>query len=147
MNAVVDNLQVVNARGLRKAYKNKVALDGASFRIDAGRIREIDIGIAGGQFPAFTAFQAQGGAADRLVRGRLGRCRGRCRENRLGIDTLLDREVANQAPRLEFGNRRGLFPPLGGTARQQKQTGQRCKVVKPIVHRDLPESGYWIRRL
>ena len=38
MNAVVDNLQVVNARGLRKAYKNKVALDGASFRIDAGRI-------------------------------------------------------------------------------------------------------------
>ncbi len=38
MNAVVDNLQVVNARGLRKAYRNKVALDGASFRIDAGRI-------------------------------------------------------------------------------------------------------------
>jgi len=38
MNAVLDNLQVVNARGLRKAYKNKVALDGASFRIDAGRI-------------------------------------------------------------------------------------------------------------
>ena len=38
MNAVLDNLQVVDARGLRKAYKNKVALDGASFRIDAGRI-------------------------------------------------------------------------------------------------------------
>ncbi len=38
MNAVADNLQVVNARGLRKAYKNKLALDGASFRIDAGRI-------------------------------------------------------------------------------------------------------------
>ncbi len=38
MNAVLDSLQVVDARGLRKAYKNKVALDGASFRIDAGRI-------------------------------------------------------------------------------------------------------------
>ena len=38
MNALADNLQVVNARGLRKAYKNKLALDGASFRIDAGRI-------------------------------------------------------------------------------------------------------------
>ena len=38
MNAVVDNLQVVNARGLRKVYKNKAALDGTSFRIDAGRI-------------------------------------------------------------------------------------------------------------
>ncbi|WP_202843494.1 ABC transporter ATP-binding protein [Luteimonas saliphila] len=38
MNAVADNLQVVDARGLRKAYKNKLALDGASFRIDAGRI-------------------------------------------------------------------------------------------------------------
>ena len=38
MNAVADNLQVVNARGLRKAYRNKLALDGASFRIDAGRI-------------------------------------------------------------------------------------------------------------
>ena len=32
MNAVVD------ARGLRKAYKNKVALDGASFNIQPGRI-------------------------------------------------------------------------------------------------------------
>ena len=29
---------VVNARGLRKAYKNKVALDGADFQIPAGRI-------------------------------------------------------------------------------------------------------------
>jgi ABC-2 type transport system ATP-binding protein len=38
MNAVADNLRVVNAHGLRKAYKNKLALDGASFRIDAGRI-------------------------------------------------------------------------------------------------------------
>ena len=38
MNAVLDNLQVVDARGLRKAYKTTVALDGASFRIDAGRI-------------------------------------------------------------------------------------------------------------
>ena len=38
MNAVADTLQVVDARGLRKAYKNKLALDGTSFRIDAGRI-------------------------------------------------------------------------------------------------------------
>ena len=38
MNAPADTLQVVDARGLRKAYKNKLALDGASFRIDAGRI-------------------------------------------------------------------------------------------------------------
>ncbi|HRN62026.1 MAG TPA: ABC transporter ATP-binding protein [Luteimonas sp.] len=38
MNAVVDSLQVVNARGLRKAYRNKLALDGASFSIEAGRI-------------------------------------------------------------------------------------------------------------
>ena len=38
MNAVVDNLRVVDARNLRKAYKNKVALDGTSFGIEAGRI-------------------------------------------------------------------------------------------------------------
>ncbi|TYT23707.1 ABC transporter ATP-binding protein [Luteimonas viscosa] len=38
MNAMADNLQVVDARGLRKAYRNKLALDGASFRIEAGRI-------------------------------------------------------------------------------------------------------------
>lgn len=38
MSAVVDNLQVVHARGLRKAYRNKLALDGTSFRIEAGRI-------------------------------------------------------------------------------------------------------------
>ena len=38
MNAVADNLQVVHAQGLRKVYRNKVALDGAGFRIDAGRI-------------------------------------------------------------------------------------------------------------
>ncbi|MDH5833797.1 ABC transporter ATP-binding protein [Luteimonas kalidii] len=38
MNAVADNLRVVNAHGLRKAYKNKLALDSASFKIDAGRI-------------------------------------------------------------------------------------------------------------
>ncbi|WP_425480488.1 ABC transporter ATP-binding protein [Luteimonas viscosa] len=35
---MADNLQVVDARGLRKAYRNKLALDGASFRIEAGRI-------------------------------------------------------------------------------------------------------------
>ena len=38
MNAVVDTLPVVNASGLRKAYRNKLALDGTRFRIDAGRI-------------------------------------------------------------------------------------------------------------
>ncbi len=38
MNAVVDHLQVVHARGLRKAYRNKLALDGTGFRIEAGRI-------------------------------------------------------------------------------------------------------------
>ncbi len=37
MNAVV-NERVVSARDLRKTYKNKVALDGASFEIEAGRI-------------------------------------------------------------------------------------------------------------
>ncbi|MCA0393855.1 MAG: ABC transporter ATP-binding protein [Proteobacteria bacterium] len=37
MNAT-DSLHVVDARNLRKAYKNKLALDDASFRIDAGRI-------------------------------------------------------------------------------------------------------------
>lgn len=29
---------VISARGLRKAYKNKVALDGTTFEIPAGRI-------------------------------------------------------------------------------------------------------------
>jgi ABC-2 type transport system ATP-binding protein len=32
------NAQVISARGLRKAYKNKLALDGASFEVPAGRI-------------------------------------------------------------------------------------------------------------
>ena len=32
------NGQVISARGLRKAYKNKLALDGASFEVPAGRI-------------------------------------------------------------------------------------------------------------
>ncbi len=38
MNAAVDNPPVVDARGLRKAYRNTLALDNASFRIEAGRI-------------------------------------------------------------------------------------------------------------
>ncbi len=38
MNAAVDSPAVVDARGLRKAYRNKLALDDASFRIEAGRI-------------------------------------------------------------------------------------------------------------
>ena len=38
MSAVIDTVPVVQARGLRKAYRNKLALDGASFHIDAGRI-------------------------------------------------------------------------------------------------------------
>lgn len=37
MNAT-SNAAVVSARGLRKAYKNKLALDGTSFEIPAGRI-------------------------------------------------------------------------------------------------------------
>ncbi len=37
MNAVTSD-SVVAARGLRKAYRNKLALDGASFEIPAGRI-------------------------------------------------------------------------------------------------------------
>ena len=38
MNAMTDSRSVVTARGLRKAYKNKVALDGTDFEIPAGRI-------------------------------------------------------------------------------------------------------------
>lgn len=41
MNAVVNN--VVSARGLRKAYKNKLALDNTSFNIEPGKI----IGLIG----------------------------------------------------------------------------------------------------
>ena len=38
MNAVTSNHPVIRARGLRKQYKNKLALDGTSFEIGAGRI-------------------------------------------------------------------------------------------------------------
>jgi len=38
MNAASNNNSVVSARGLRKAYKDKLALDGTSFEIPAGRI-------------------------------------------------------------------------------------------------------------
>ena len=38
MNAVTATPSVISARGLRKAYKNKLALDGTDFRIEAGRI-------------------------------------------------------------------------------------------------------------
>ncbi|TZF90600.1 ABC transporter ATP-binding protein [Cognatilysobacter lacus] len=38
MNAQVTPSPVVRARGLRKVYKNKIALDGTSFEIPAGRI-------------------------------------------------------------------------------------------------------------
>ncbi|MFC7301940.1 ABC transporter ATP-binding protein [Cognatiluteimonas weifangensis] len=38
MNAASNSDRVVSARGLRKAYKDKLALDGASFEIPAGRI-------------------------------------------------------------------------------------------------------------
>jgi len=38
MNVETLNERVVSARGLRKAYKNKVALDGTAFEIPAGRI-------------------------------------------------------------------------------------------------------------
>jgi ABC-2 type transport system ATP-binding protein len=40
VNAALDSMReyVVDARGLRKAYKNKLALDNAEFRIEPGRI-------------------------------------------------------------------------------------------------------------
>ena len=38
MNAATESRPVVTARGLRKAYKHQVALDGADFTIPAGRI-------------------------------------------------------------------------------------------------------------
>jgi ABC-2 type transport system ATP-binding protein len=38
MNIAMTNAAVVNARGLRKGYKNKLALAGADFDIGAGRI-------------------------------------------------------------------------------------------------------------
>ena len=41
--SATDSLNVVHARGLRKAYKNKLALDGTTFTIEAGRI----IGLIG----------------------------------------------------------------------------------------------------
>jgi ABC-2 type transport system ATP-binding protein len=43
MNAVVSNHPVISARGLRKAYKNKLALDNTNFEIGAGKI----IGLIG----------------------------------------------------------------------------------------------------
>ncbi len=43
MNAIVSNPPVISARGLRKAYRNKLALDGTSFEIGAGKI----IGLIG----------------------------------------------------------------------------------------------------
>src|SRR3546814_5098911 len=38
MNAATESRPVVTARGLRKAYKHQVALNGADFTIPAGRI-------------------------------------------------------------------------------------------------------------
>jgi ABC-2 type transport system ATP-binding protein len=38
MTAATDSLLVAQARNLRKAYKNKLALDGTTFGIEAGRI-------------------------------------------------------------------------------------------------------------
>jgi len=43
MNALASDQAVVSARGLRKAYKNKVALDNTQFEIGAGKI----IGLIG----------------------------------------------------------------------------------------------------
>ncbi len=43
MNAIISNHPVVRARGLRKAYKNKLALNGTDFDIGAGKI----IGLIG----------------------------------------------------------------------------------------------------
>ncbi len=38
MNVALDSETVVSARGLRKAYKHRLALDGASFQVESGRI-------------------------------------------------------------------------------------------------------------
>ena len=38
MNVSVETQSVVSARNLRKAYKNKVALDNTAFEIPQGRI-------------------------------------------------------------------------------------------------------------
>ena len=43
MNAIVSNPPVISARGLRKAYRNKLALDNTSFEIGPGKI----IGLIG----------------------------------------------------------------------------------------------------
>jgi ABC-2 type transport system ATP-binding protein len=43
MNAIVSNQPVISARGLRKAYRNKLALDNTSFEIGPGKI----IGLIG----------------------------------------------------------------------------------------------------
>lgn len=43
MNAIAANTPVISARGLRKAYKNKLALDNTDFEIGAGKI----IGLIG----------------------------------------------------------------------------------------------------
>ena len=43
MNAIVSNQPVISARGLRKAYRNKLALDSTSFEIGPGKI----IGLIG----------------------------------------------------------------------------------------------------
>mgnify|MGYP003520083299 CR=1 FL=1 len=43
MNAVLSNHPVISARGLRKAYKNKLALDNTDFEIGPGKI----IGLIG----------------------------------------------------------------------------------------------------
>ncbi|NOT89929.1 MAG: ABC transporter ATP-binding protein [Lysobacter sp.] len=43
MNAIASNPPVISARSLRKAYRNKLALDGTSFEIGAGKI----IGLIG----------------------------------------------------------------------------------------------------
>ncbi len=66
VNTTMTTASVVSARGLRKAYKNKLALDGTHFDIPAGRI----IGLIGpngaGKTTAGAAALDHGGAGHRV---------------------------------------------------------------------------------
>ena len=61
MNAAIANA-VVSAHGLRKAYKNKLALDDTSFQIEAGKIKALAITskTASPKFPGVKPLAEQG---------------------------------------------------------------------------------------